>query len=50
MFSIKFVNNKEFMSWDDEYVFDGERWVSIKEYQELLELMNEDDTTKENNG
>ena len=45
MFNIKLINNKEFMSWDDEYVFDGERWVPIKEYQEILELMIEDDTT-----
>jgi hypothetical protein len=50
MFSFRLLNNKEFMSWDDDYVFDGERWVSIKEYQELLELIDEDDTTTQNNG
>ena len=41
MFSFRILNNKEYMSYDD-YVFDGEKWVSAREYQELLELIVDD--------
>jgi hypothetical protein len=41
MINTKFINNKELTSYD-EYVFDGERWVKVSDYVELLELMSSD--------
>ena len=37
----KTINNKELTSYDD-YVFDGDRWVKVSDYMELLELMSSD--------
>ena len=36
------VNNQDMMSWEDEYIFDGQQFMSIKEYQEMLEFIEED--------
>jgi hypothetical protein len=41
MINTKIINNKELTSYD-EYVFDGERWVKVSDYVELLELMSSD--------
>jgi hypothetical protein len=41
MINTKVINNKELTSYD-EYVFDGERWVKVSDYVELLELMSSD--------
>jgi hypothetical protein len=41
MINTKVINSKELTSYD-EYVFDGERWVKVSDYVELLELMSSD--------
>ena len=41
MINSKTINNKELTSYDD-YVFDGDRWVKVSDYMELLELMSSD--------
>jgi hypothetical protein len=41
MINTKIINNKELTSYN-EYVFDGERWVKVSDYVELLELMSSD--------
>lgn len=41
MMNSKTINNKELTSYDD-YVFDGDRWVKVSDYMELLELMSSD--------
>ena len=41
MINSKIINNKELTSYDD-YVFDGDRWVKVSDYVELLELMSAD--------
>ena len=41
MINSKTINNKELTSYDD-YVFDGDRWVKVSDYIELLELMSAD--------
>ena len=42
MLSFVSVNNQDMMSWEDEYIFDGQQFMSVKEYQEMLEFIEED--------
>ena len=42
MLSFMKINNQEMMSWESEYIFDGQQFMSVKEYQEMLEFIEED--------